>query len=405
MNFKDSQAKIKRRNKSIQRINRIFLTITLVIWCWAVGSASAAECPDLVVDEEVVVDGGCYGIIFVKNDGKLTINGDTTAQSVLIQWGQCIVNGNLDVADYITVQANPIGTMTVNGDISANRISIEGGTLTINGTQKQPMESVIVESGELHLCGNWFVSDMRINGGVVYVIPYSDSLEGSGRFFLECDQVAIEAGGSINADDTGGDTRGIGVDGGYGGAGGGGYGGKGGNGTAGAGGNTYGGNFSPTIEMGSRGGNFGKNQGGKGGGNISIISTGDIAIYGTVTANGGNGPGYSSGGGSGGGILIYSTNLDFIGSITTNGGNGGMDDGGGGGGGRIKLFYKTGISTDDLVSKLSVNSSQGGRHVQPGQNGTIWTDAIPNPPELIAPEDRALLITDRLFVSTLLRPV
>jgi len=400
----------------ILSINYLFLIITIILFCWTIGTASAEECPDLIVNGgEVTVDGRCYGIIFVKNNGKLTINGDTTAQSVLIQWGQAIVNGNLDVADYITVQANPTGTMTVNGDVSANRISIEGGTLTINGTlydvsqiiiqsgkltvstsgssKKQPIESLIVESGELHLCGNWFVNDMRINGGVVYVIPYFDSLEGSGTFFLECDQLIIEVDGSINADGAGGDARGIGG-GGYG-AGGGGYGGYGGNGQGGAGGNKYGDNFSLIIDMGSRGGNYGVGQGGKGGGSTSIISTGDVAIYGTVTANGGNGQDHC-GGGSGGGVLILSRrNLELSGSIVANGGNGTFN-GGGGGGGRIKLFYETGITIDDVVGKLSVNGGANGPHGgAPGQNGTIWTNAIPNPPELIAPEDGALLVTYR----------
>ena len=147
-------------------INHIFLITTLVMWCWTIGSASAEECLDLVVDrEEVTVDGGCYGIIFVKNNGALTINGDTTAQAVLLRWGIITVNGSLDVADYITVEANPTGTMTVNGDVSA--------------------KSVTIESGELHLCGNWFVNDMHINGGVVKVIPYSGSLNGSGTFKVE----------------------------------------------------------------------------------------------------------------------------------------------------------------------------------------------------------------------------
>jgi len=363
------------------------------------------------------------GIIFVKNDGKLTINGDTTAQAVLIQWGQCIINGNLDVADYITVQANPTGTMTVNGDVSANHISIEGGTLTINGTlydvsqitiqsgsltvstsgssKEQPIESVIVESGELHLCGNWFVNDMRINSGVIYVIPCTGSLEGSGTFFLECNQLTIEADGAINADGTGGDARGIGADG-HDRPAGGGYGGKGGDGDfSETGGKTYGDNFSLTIEMGSRGGNsfFFPDEGGKGGGSISIISTGDVVIYGRVTANGGNGSsGTASSGGSGGSVLIYSPNLELTGSIAVNGGIGHKAGsgygGGGGGGGRIKLFYVTGIK--GVVGKLSVNGgSAGAPSSQPGQNGTIWTDAIPNPPELIAPEDGASLANYR----------
>ncbi len=383
------------------RIKHIFLILILVLWCWAIGSASAEECFDLIVDGEVTVEGGCYGVIFVKNNGKLTSNGDTTAYAILVQWGTMTVNGNLDVADYITVQANPAGTVIVNGDASANRISIEGGTLTINGafnvsqitvqsgkltvptitsSQERPIESVTVESGQLHLRGNWFVNDMTINGGVVYVIPYSGSLEGSGTFVLECDQLTIEADGVINANSAGGDTRGIGADVSRNGAGGGGYGSKGGDG---GGGNTYGDPFSPTIEMGSRGGNSGNYKGGKGGGSISIISTGNVAIYGTITANGGNGLGHSNwssyyaGGGSGGGVLILSQHLELSGSIAANGGTLYA----GGGGGRIKLFYETGVSIDDISDKVS--------------GGTIWTDAIPNPPELIAPEEGAPLASHR----------
>ena len=397
------------------RINHIFLTITLVLWCWAIGSASA-QCPDLIVNGDTqVVDGGCYGIILVRNNGNLTINGNTTADAVALQWGTITVNGNLDVADYITVQVDPTGTMTVNGDVSANRVSIEGGTLTMSGTlhdvsqitlqsgkltipkigssKGSPIDSVTVESGELHLCGNWFVNDMRINGGVVYVISYSSSLEGSGQFFLECGNFALEEEASINANAAGGDTRGICVDGDC--SGGGGYGGKGGKGDYQVGGNIYGDNFSLTIEMGSRGGNSGSDRykGGKGGGSISIISTG-VAINGTITANGGNGE-YASGGGSGGGVLIHSTNFALAGSITTSGGKGGICCGGGGGG-RIKLFYVTGFNINDAVSELSVNGgARGSGNTQDGQNGTIWTNAQSNPPELSAPEDGTSLDTRR----------
>ncbi len=340
------------------RIKHIFLILTLVMWCWVIGSASAEECPDLIVDgEEVAVEGGCYGVIFVKHDGILTINGDITAQIILLRLGKLSINGNV-------------------------------------GTQEQPIGSVTVESGALYLLGNWYVNDMSINGGVVYVIPYSDSLEGSGTFSLECNNFVLGEDASINANYAGGDTRGIGGDGSN--TGGGGYGGKGGNGSSKAGGNTYGDHFSLMIEMGSRGGNNGGHQGGKGGGSISIISTGDVAIYGTITASGGNG-GTHAGGGSGGGVLVLSRmNLEIAGSITANGGNGGSYCGGGGGG-RIKLFYETGVNINDVADKLSVSGGArggGSSNHQPGQNGTIWTDAMPKP-ELIAPEDGASLASHR----------
>jgi len=248
------------------------------------------------------------------------------------------------------------------------------GTITVNGNMDVADKVTVEQQGILNLCGNWFVGDMRINGGVVYVIPYSDSLEGSGKFFLECNQLTIEADGSINADGSGGDTRGIGADGH--GSGGGGYGGKGGNGNEygnpTAGGGTYGDNFSLTIEMGSRGGNDGEFKGGKGGGSISIISNRDIAIHGTITANG-SASGPYCGGGSGGGVLILSRrNIELAGTIAANGHNG-QTYGGGGGGGRIKLFYETGVSLNDIAERLSVNSG-GTVDAQPGQNGTIWED-------------------------------
>lgn len=239
----------------------IIILLTLVMWYWAIGSASAEECPDIIVDgREVTIGSGCYGIIFVKNNGMLNVKGNIKAQTVRIQWG------------------------------------------------------------------------------TVKVIPYSDSIEGSGTFVLECDQLTTEKDGSINANSAGGDTRGIGADiNAFVGTGGGGYGGKGSKGDTGAGGNTYGDNFPPTIEMGSRGGNNSSHKGGKGGGSISIISKGDVAIYGKITANGGNGGSFSSGG-SGGGVLIHTQKLELTGSIAANGGKG-KGCGGGGGGGRIKLFY------------------------------------------------------------------
>ncbi len=326
----------------ISSTKHIFWILTLVMWCWVIGSAPAEECLDLIADgREVTVDGGCYGIIFVKNDGRLTINGDTTAETLLLKWG------------------------------------------TIN------------------LCGNWSVNDVWIQSGTVKIIPYSDSLKGSGTFFLECNQFIIEIDGLIDANGAGGDKQGIA--GGQSSKGGGGYGGKGGKGGSGgdSGGKTYGDNFSLSIKMGSRGRGHdepSQQRGGTGGGSISIISTGDVIIQGAIKTNGGNGRDANGGGGSGGGVLILSRkNLELIGTISANGGNG--NSAGGGGGGRIKLFYNIGGSINDVASKLNVNGGTAERcsNCQSGENGTIFTNAIPKQPELIIPENGKILATQNLI--------
>jgi len=50
--------KIKYKTSSI---NYISLIITLVMWCWAIDSALAEECLDLIVDGgDVTVNGRCF---------------------------------------------------------------------------------------------------------------------------------------------------------------------------------------------------------------------------------------------------------------------------------------------------------------------------------------------------------
>jgi hypothetical protein len=322
----------------------ILFTITIAIW-WIINGLALAE--DLTVEGPLVLEGGDYENILVINNGNLTINGDITAQAIILRWGQITSKGNLSAKSFL-------------------------------------MESSEEEPSQLHVCGRWFVDDVKITKGVrvVYIIPYKSSIVGSGQFFLECDTFVLGSEAIIDANAAGGDRRGAGT-----GSSGGGYGGKGGS-SNGQGGSTYGSVFSPTIEMGSPAG-----DGALGGGSISIIAAGDVAVHGTITTNGFPGR-HNDGGGSGGGVLIECQHLDLTGFITANGENYASGWGGGGGGGRIKLFYSTGFNINDTLGNLSVKGGKGALSPS-GEKGTIWTNVYPSIPELLIPENGALLPTQR----------
>lgn len=106
--------------RKISSINHIFLITTLVMWCWAIGSASAEECPDLIVDyEDLTVDGGCYGIIFIKNGGRLTVNGDVIADIVLVKSGELTCGGSWSVNE-MTVEEGIVHVRPESVDIACN---------------------------------------------------------------------------------------------------------------------------------------------------------------------------------------------------------------------------------------------------------------------------------------------
>jgi hypothetical protein len=262
----------------------IYLTMFFVIASLGL-SVGFASAQDIICNGEICTyPGGDYGYIIVKNDGKLTVN----------------------------------------GDVNCKQVEVVKGTLT--------------------LYGGWKAEKFIVRNGTVYVTPYNSAITGTGTFFLQCEELLLEGGCVLSANGAGGETKGNGgsdSDAG----GGGGYGGRGGSGyhSKASGGSTYGDYRSLDIEMGSQGGGSSYGSGGRGGGKIFIIAQ-KASVHGTITANGNNG----EGGGSGGGIFIKCEEIDFTGSISANGGNGYIGDDGGGGGGRIKIIYDTGFAVELL---------------------------------------------------------
>lgn len=346
---------------------------------------------DLIVDgEDVTVEGGEYGTILVKNDGKLTINGDTWAKEVVLLWGEMIVNGSLNVAENVTIERN-VGNsiLTVNGNLAVtDTITVEENAepnvLTVYGNNNSAKQ-ININGGTFNVLGTWTVENMLVSDGAKADVIYAQGgWPDSGKFILYCDQLTVEEGGSIDGDNAGYDSRGQGC--GYGCSGGGGYGGRGGRGywQDTHPGETYGDVFSLINDMGAPGGDGG-------GAMLTILSSNNISLHGSVHANGG-GIGGWLGGGSGGGILMISPQYDVRGMITADGGDGDYN-GGGGGGGRIKIFYNRSITTDDIIDNLSMKGGQRGGQLntEPGQSGTIWIDAIPEAPVLRTPLDNAVL--------------
>eukprot|EP00981_Chlorochromonas_danica_P003504 scaffold659_cov192-Ochromonas_danica.AAC.17 len=161
------------------------------------------------------------------------------------------------------------------------------------------------------------------------------------------------------------------------GGGGGAYGGSGGDGINVLGGVNHGNIDYPLLFGSGGGGSFPNEQGGSGGGIVSIACP-NIHLIGKISANGGSGSGGGAGGGSGGSILLFVEHLLGNGTIEANGGDGlfGAYFGGSGSGGRgddylndrVLLFcdYLTIDSTSSLTA-----SGQGFPGLGRGQSVSI----------------------------------
>ncbi len=356
-------------------LNRFLVAIFCLLSIVFLPINASADPADIIVDGGTIsVAGGSYNNIVVKNNGILTITSSVTANQVSVEWGTMTVNGNINVSGSIDILNNTYTPKTI----------------TINGSNNSA-QNIYVYSGILNLLGTWNVNNMLVGpGGKADVITLSGSKPGSGKLVLNCSQFIIDANGELDASGDGNDGRGQGNDW-YRDSAAGGYGGKGGRGywdSSSNGGYVYGDQYSFNIEMGSRGGY-------NGGGSITIVATNSITINGAIKSDGITSYNSNVGGGSGGGILIKSPLLNVTGIISAIGGNG-YDTSGGGGGGRVKVFYETGASTSDLSGKIAVTGGTRGGYLntQNGGTGTVWIDAIPNPPALLTPANGEVLSTN-----------
>lgn len=341
-------------------------------------ASQMAKGDDLIVNgTTTTVLGGVYNVVYVTNGGNLTVNGALTANSVSIVNGSLTVNGALtaDTVSIVNGAADIRSNLATSGDITVNM-----GVLRATGTNNAAGSFVLDEGATASLLGTWVIESLTVrSNGVLSPVVYDINIPQSGRLSVSASDILIEQGGLVNGNYAGNDPRGRA--GSFADAGGGGHGGDGAHGwwDASTQGRAFGENYTFQWDMGSAGGRMG-------GGGIALM--GDVVtINGRVSANGSDGWyvqfQYAPGGGSGGTILIKADTLILTGTLSCNGGNG-DSSAGPGGGGRIKVFYSEGGGTN-LLARCSVAPGPNHPNKGPAKAGTIWFDAIPETPNLIAP--------------------
>jgi hypothetical protein len=110
------------------------------------------------------------------------------------------------------------------------------------------------------------------------------------------------------------------------------------------------------VYLGSGGGAWEHDDGGDGGGRVTIESS-SLIVNGAILANGGDGSGSASGNGSGGSILIRTSSLAGNGSIAANGGGNGSHVGGGGG--RVAIYCDSIDPAADFNALRSITAFAG----------------------------------------------
>ncbi len=289
---------------------------------------------------------------------------------------------------------------------SNDYVIIKSGTLLIS--IPSTIGSLFVSNGAALVFSNWNAclsmsgnSIIQSNGMLSLSAAFTTN-QMSNRIWVTCADFTLQAGGSIVADACGyandnGPGRGITG----GGCSGGGYGGKGGNGSSGAvGGSPYGSSNAP-IDPGSGGPIYGGLTmyiGTHGGGAILIEASGNLSLYGTVSANGGRigGPDPSNYGAGASGGSIYLICGSFAGNSNTimraNGGNGGTFGGGGGGGRAAVWIGVQAASRNQYLSSIpgrvvrtdvapetypGIFSATNGTGWQNGNTGTFFFFTVP----------------------------
>jgi hypothetical protein len=284
--------------------------------------------------------------------------------------------------------ANWGGILPQNGDA----VIINSGGPVILSNSTPALASFTITNATL-MQTNWMTAliatqiTVQANGKITHAACDTNTvLSNTNRVFIQCSNLTVTAGGSINADLVGyrggpaANSYGQGPSHPYDG-GGAGYGGAGGRGYyANYPGITYGSSNNP-VEPGSGGGGHNLSVGGHGGGAIRIEASGTVALEGTITARG-ESAGGQGGRGSGGGIYIACWNfVGTNGSILADGGNGTVvaGGGGGGGGGRIAVFYG---NSDTFYGSRSVVGGIGGEFVTTGAYGTVYRECTSASPVL-----------------------
>jgi len=343
---------------------------------------------------------GLTGNVIVKNGGSATLGLQGTAlngnQIAVTNGGN--LNLYLSALDSASIMAHGTGTKDT-GNIRFYFVpTVDSGSLVVtNGG------SVAIWAPATNLPGTNYATLVTVQGDVTiatnsWVYPWAGnrSTDTARTVYMRAANIAIAAGGGIDANGRGyesargpgkgGASNSRGTGGGHGGAGA-----KVSDGT-GTGGITNGIALVP-IDAGSGGGeaqalqydaNGDRIPNGYGGGAVRLEATGAVTLDGTITANG-NAHGFWGGGGAGGTIYIKSGTFAgaATGRMTAQGrsGHGNGPWGGGGGGGRIAVWrakhaYAGEPSVTDWANSVtSVVTLVGSL---PGDIGTVeWVDIPP----------------------------
>ncbi len=276
---------------------------------------AAAPYPAIIIDNNTTTLGAPTPITSDLSCASLTVQNAANAECSVSQ----TVHGDVSVSGASRVEL--AGTNTIEGNL----------TLAGNSTINSPIGAPVT----INVAGNT-------------TIPTGSTINANGRGFPS---------------DTGPGAGQASTNGGIGAAGGG-YGGRGGDAGPFRGGLPYGSATQP-LELGSGGGNYVGNPGGRGGGAIQLNVTQVLTVGGTLAANGAQPPS-SAGAGSGGSLFIRAGQLAGSGLVQANGGTGGSGTWGPGGGGRIAI-YACNITMP--VGNITANRGPSGGN---SQNGTIF---------------------------------
>ncbi len=362
------------RNYSCGNKASFALSLLVVLY-----TATLAQANDLIVNgNQTTLDGGTYNIVYLTNDGDLTVNGALTADTVKIEGSGLIKVGGVFSAREVNISD---GTLTLSSNcVVSQDIVIAHGHFGVTGLTNSVRNISVNQGGIVSILGTWTATSLVVSeGGTLSPVIYDSNIPGSGKFWLNADTIDIQNGGVVNGDFAGNDPRGRA--GSFADAGGGGYGGNGAHGwwDASGGGHAFGDYYTYVCDMGSAGGRMG-------GGGVAFVGN-IVTIDGAIHCDGMKGKEtgyqYAPGGGSGGCILIDANTLSLNGPLSARGGDG-DSAAGPGSGGRIKIFYQTGGGTN-MASYCDV--SAGPNHTNKGLagNGTVYFDAKPLPPTLVDP--------------------
>jgi hypothetical protein len=355
---------------------------------------------------------GGAGTIFLKQDsqtnGELIIDNKTSFASNHISRNEYtpILTTNL-VLDTLTItnynHVLPLSTITV------NQMNIHEGGIFYNSNNTTTTYSSINWTGGV-IVDNGGIFNV-VSGGGDLTIPTGSRLEAntprtytglvvdgvlthSENTNLETNKLNYTVNGDITVNSTGSinvNGRGYSAYNGPGGAayngsgaGGASHAGVGGNGSNGTGSTVIYGTLNAPFNLGSGGGSGNGTTGGSGGGIIKLVSSGNLVVGGTISANGSNGGAgtYGAGGGAGGSVWIHAETISGAANIRANGGNGGNGSsstrhGGGGGGGRVALYYK---SKSLLDPNITVNGGSATSTALSGGTGSILLGGFPADP-------------------------